>query len=43
MNGTWIYTHDSVSLHRLLSLEISGILGHEVDFTCLKHGEADDA
>ncbi|KAL9985953.1 hypothetical protein ACROYT_G000004 [Oculina patagonica] len=40
-NGSWIYTHDSVCLHNLLSSEISLALGHVVDFTLLPHGGAD--
>lgn len=41
-NGTWIYTHDRVSLHSLLSAEISAALGLEVDFTALSHGGSAD-
>ncbi|XP_068752571.1 frataxin, mitochondrial-like [Montipora capricornis] len=42
-NGAWMYSHDGVSLHSLLSSEISNILGHTVDFTALSHGKlADD-
>ncbi|XP_073243128.1 frataxin, mitochondrial-like isoform X1 [Porites lutea] len=41
-SGTWMYAHDGVSLHSLLSSEISGVLGHEVDFTRLTYGAADE-
>ena len=37
-----MYAHDGVSLHSLLSSEISGVLGHEVDFTCLTYGAVDE-
>lgn len=40
-DGSWIYTHDGVYLHDLLSSEISVALGHEVDFTSLTYGGAD--
>ncbi|CAH3138834.1 unnamed protein product [Pocillopora meandrina] len=40
-DGSWIYTHDGVYLHDLLSSEISAALGHEVDFTSLTYGGAD--
>ncbi|KAJ7380233.1 hypothetical protein OS493_010948 [Desmophyllum pertusum] len=41
-NGSWIYTHDGVCLHSLLSSEISVALGHDVDFTLLSYGGADE-
>ena len=41
-NGSWIYTHDGACLHDLLSSEISLALGHEIDFTLLPYGGADE-
>ena len=41
-NGSWIYTHNGSCLHDLLSSEISLALGHEVNFTLLPHGGADE-
>ncbi|XP_015765218.1 PREDICTED: frataxin, mitochondrial-like [Acropora digitifera] len=38
-NGSWVYSHDGVSLHSLLSSEISNILGHAVDLTALSYGQ----
>lgn len=39
-NGSWVYSHDGVSLHSLLSSEISNILGHAVDLTALSYGQS---
>ena len=32
VNGTWIYKHDGVSLHKLLSNELTELLQKEADF-----------
>ena len=40
--GTWIYSHDGLTLHSLLSSEISSVFGHTVDFTALSYGGSTD-
>lgn len=42
IDNSWVYSHDGVSLHSLLSMEISNILGLTVDFTSLSHGGTTD-
>jgi frataxin len=36
--GQWIYKHDGVSLHRLLTDEVSAALRNSIDFTACVHG-----
>lgn len=38
INETWIYKHDSISLHQLLSDEISKVIGKEADFKICTFG-----
>ncbi|ESO88094.1 hypothetical protein LOTGIDRAFT_126633 [Lottia gigantea] len=33
INGSWIYKHDGISLHHLLSTELSDILGENIDLS----------
>ena len=35
----WIYRHNGVSLHKLLSDEISDVIGQSVSFTDLQYGD----
>ena len=36
---SWIYRHNGVSLHQLLSDEISDVIGQSVSFTDLQYGD----
>ncbi|KAI1289136.1 Frataxin -like protein, mitochondrial [Halotydeus destructor] len=40
MDGRWIYKHDGVSLHDLLTIELSEIFGSEVEFANCIYGSA---
>ncbi|XP_077988404.1 frataxin, mitochondrial-like [Glandiceps talaboti] len=42
VNGRWIYKHDGVALHDLLTQEFSEILNQELDFTILESKQVDD-
>lgn len=37
VGGQWVYPHDGVALHDLLTEEFTRLLGTEVDFTTLTH------
>ncbi|XP_067008480.2 frataxin, mitochondrial [Anabrus simplex] len=36
-NGKWIYRHDGISLHDLLSKEVADIVKQKVDFSCCSY------
>ncbi|XP_013786033.1 uncharacterized protein LOC106470054 [Limulus polyphemus] len=39
VNKKWIYKYDNISLHQLLSNELSGILNTKIDFTSCSYGK----
>ncbi|XP_076327513.1 frataxin [Tachypleus tridentatus] len=41
VNKQWIYKYDNVSLHQLLSNELSSILNTKIDFTSCLYGKGD--
>ena len=41
ISGRWIYKHDGVCLHDLLTTEISETVGTKVDFTVCSHGHSE--
>lgn len=42
VDGRWIYTHDRVALHDLLTREMSEVLGETVDLTQLVYSRIPD-
>ena len=39
-DGTWIYKHEGVSMHTLLSIEISKVLKQSIDFSQCSYGQS---
>lgn len=41
IGGKWVYKHDGVSLHDLLTTEVSGALAMTIDFTKCSYGQTE--